>query len=55
MDNGGDNMKLHGAERDVKAITLGSLIVIIKEHDIKFDIYEIKIREIIPPLQNCKH
>ncbi len=44
LDNGGDNIKLHGAEKDVRAITLGSPIVIIKEHDFKYDIYEIKIR-----------
>jgi len=47
--NWGDNMKLCGAETDGQAITWGSPIVIIKANDFKFDIYDIKIREIVPP------
>ena len=51
IDNGtwGDNMKLCDAETDGQAITWGSPIVIIKANDFKFDIYDIKIREIVPP------
>src|SRR5215217_6111942 len=45
----GDNMKVCGAEKDGQAITWGSPIVIIKANDFKFDIYDVEIREIIPP------
>jgi hypothetical protein len=47
--NWGDNMKLCDAEKDGQAITWGSPIVIIKANDFKFDIYDIEIREIVPP------
>jgi hypothetical protein len=51
IDNGdwGDNMKVCGAKRDGQAITWGSPTVIIKANDFKFDIYDLEIREIIPP------
>lgn len=51
IDNGnwGDAMKVCGAETDGQAITWGSPIVIIKANDFKFDIYDIEIREIVPP------
>jgi hypothetical protein len=51
IDNGqwGDNMKLCGAETDGQAITWGSPIVILKANDFKFDIYDLEIREIVPP------
>jgi hypothetical protein len=51
IDNGnwGDAMKLCGAETDGQAITWGSPIVIVKANDFKFDIYDIEIREIVPP------
>jgi hypothetical protein len=51
IDNGdwGDAMKECGAETNGQAITWGSPIVIIKANDFKFDIYDIEIREIIPP------
>ena len=42
-------MKLCDAEKDGQAITWGSPIVIIKANDFKFDIYDIEIREIVPP------
>ena len=45
----GDNMKLCGAEKDGQAITWGSPTVIIKANDFKFDIYDIEVREIVPP------
>ena len=48
--NWGDNMKLCDAEKDGQAITWGSPIVIIKANDFKFDIYDIEIREIVPPI-----
>lgn len=48
----GDNMKKCGAETDTQAITWGSPEVIIKSNDFKFDIYDIEVREIIPPNQN---
>src|SRR5215203_316587 len=50
LGNWGDNMKVCGAEKDSQAITWGSPIVIIKANDFKFDIYDVEIREIIPPL-----
>jgi hypothetical protein len=51
IDNGdwGDAMKECGAETDGQAITWGSPIVILKANDFKFDIYDVEIREIIPP------
>ncbi|MDX1372018.1 MAG: hypothetical protein R3321_06085 [Nitrososphaeraceae archaeon] len=51
IDNGdwGDNMKKCGAKTDGQAITWGSPIVILKANDFKFDIYDIEIREIVPP------
>ena len=55
LGNWGDNMKLCGAKKDGQAITWGSPIVIIKANDFKFDIYDIEIREIIPPLSHYKH
>jgi len=48
----GDNMKKCGAETDTQAITWGSPEVIIKTNDFKFDIHDIEVREIIPPIQN---
>jgi hypothetical protein len=38
-----------GAETNGQAITWGSPIVIIKANDFKFDIYDLEIREIVPP------
>ncbi len=55
LGNWGDNMKLCGAKKDGQAITWGSPIVIIKANDFKFDIYDIEIREISPPLSYNKH
>ena len=51
IDNGdwGDAMTVCGAETDTQAITWGSPIVILKANDFKFDIYDVEIREIIPP------
>jgi len=51
IDNGnwGDAMKECGAETNGEAITWGSPIVILKANDFKFDIYDIEIREILPP------
>ena len=51
IDNGnwGDAMKECDAETIGQAIEWGSPIVILKANDFKFDIYEIEIREIIPP------
>jgi hypothetical protein len=51
IDNGnwGDAMKECGAETNGQAITWGSPIVILKANDFKFDIYDVEIREIIPP------
>ncbi len=51
IDNGnwGDAMKKCGAETNGQAITWGSPIVILKANDFKFDIYDVEIREIIPP------
>jgi hypothetical protein len=51
IDNGnwGDNMKLCGAETNGQAITWGSPTVIIKANDFKFDIYDIEVKEIVPP------
>ncbi|MGZ5499772.1 MAG: hypothetical protein ACXWEW_01305 [Nitrososphaeraceae archaeon] len=51
LGNWGDNMKACGAETDGQAITWGSPIVILKANDFKFDIYDIEVREIIPPLK----
>jgi hypothetical protein len=52
IDNGnwGDAMKICGAKTNGQAITWGSPIVIIKANDFKFDIYDVEIREIIPPI-----
>ena len=50
LGNWGDNMKLCGAEKEGQAITWGSPIVILKANDFKFDIYDLEIREIVPPL-----
>ena len=50
--NWGDNMKVCGAEKDGQAITWDSSMIIIKANDFKFDIYDVKIREIIPLLYN---
>jgi hypothetical protein len=51
IDNGnwGDAMKVCGAKTNGQAITWGSPIVILKANDFKFDIYDVEIREIIPP------
>ena len=51
IDNGnwGDAMKECGAKTNGQAITWGSPIVILKANDFKFDIYDVEIREIIPP------
>jgi len=49
LGNWGDNMKLCGAEKEGQAITWGSPIVILKANDFKFDIYDLEIREIVPP------
>jgi len=51
IDNGdwGDNMRKCGAKTDTQAITWGSPEVIIKTNDFKFDIYDIEVREIVPP------
>ena len=42
-------MKLCGAKTNGQAITWGSPTVIIKANDFKLDIYDIEIREIVPP------
>ena len=51
IDNGnwGDAMTECDAKTDGQAITWGSPIVIIKANDFKFNIYDVEIREIIPP------
>ena len=49
LGNWGDNMKLCGAEKEGQAITWGSPIVILKANDFRFDIYDLEIREIVPP------
>ncbi|MDR4511081.1 MAG: hypothetical protein MRJ93_05180 [Nitrososphaeraceae archaeon] len=51
IDNGdwGENMKVCGAELDGEAITWGSPMVILKADDFKFYIYDVQVREIIPP------
>jgi hypothetical protein len=56
IDNGnwGDAMKECGAETNGQAITWGSPIVILKANDFKFDIYDVEIREIIPPSYSSK-
>jgi hypothetical protein len=57
IDNGnwGDAMTECGAKTDGQAITWGSPIVIIKANDFKFDIYDIEIREIIPPSYSSRY
>ncbi|MFB5600744.1 MAG: hypothetical protein ACE5SW_11030, partial [Nitrososphaeraceae archaeon] len=52
IDNGnwGDSMTVCGAETDGQAITWGSPMVIVKANDFKFNIYDIEVREIIPPI-----
>jgi hypothetical protein len=52
IDNGdwGDAMTECGANTDGQAITWGSPIVILKANDFLFDIYDIEVREIIPPI-----
>jgi hypothetical protein len=54
IDNGdwGDAMKECGAETNGQAITWGAPIVILKANDFKFDIYDMEIREIIPPTRS---
>ncbi|HEY9485914.1 MAG TPA: hypothetical protein VIQ04_04670 [Nitrososphaeraceae archaeon] len=54
LGNWGDNMRLCGAEKEGQAITWGSPIVILKANDFKFDIYDLEIREIVPPLSMYK-
>ena len=51
IDNGnwGDSMKTCGAKTDGQAITWGSPMVIIKANDFKFNIYDVEVREIVPP------
>lgn len=51
IDNGdwGENMKVCGAELNGEAITWGSPMVILKADDFKFDIYDVQVREIVPP------
>jgi hypothetical protein len=51
IDNGnwGDSMKTCGAETNGQAITWGSPMVLIKANDFKFDIYDVEVREIVPP------
>jgi hypothetical protein len=52
IDNGdwGDAMTECDAKKDGQAITWGSPIVILKANDFLFDIYNIEVREIIPPI-----
>ena len=54
IDNGnwGDAMTECGAKTNGQAITWGSPIVILKANDFLFDIYDMEIREIIPPLSS---
>ena len=47
----GDKMKVCGAKRDGEAITWGSPMIIIKANDFKFDIYDVEVREISPPIK----
>jgi hypothetical protein len=47
--NWGNNMKVCGAEKDGQAITWGSPTIILKANDFKFDLYDVEVREIIPP------
>ena len=56
IDNGdwGDAMTECDAKTDGQAITWGSPIVILKANDFLFDIYDIEIREIIPPSYSSK-
>ena len=42
-------MKICGAETDGQAIICASPMIIIKANNFKFDIYDVEIREIIPP------
>ena len=51
IDNGnwGDSMKTCGAKTDGQAITWGSPMVLIKTNDFQFDIYNVEVREIVPP------
>ena len=51
IDNGnwGNDMTECDAKTEGQAITWGSPLVIIKANDFKFDIYDIEVREIIPP------
>jgi len=54
IDHGswGDSMTECGADTDGTSITWGSPLVIIKTNDFKFDIYDIEVREIVPPISN---
>ena len=46
-------MKVRYAEKDGQAITWGSPLIIIKaKNDFKFDLYDVEVREIIPPISN---
>jgi hypothetical protein len=45
----GDSMKICGANIEGQAITWGSPMIIIKANDFKFDLYDVEIKEIIPP------
>ena len=47
--NWGNNMKVCDAYTNGQAITWGSPMIIIKSNDFKFDLYDIEVREIIPP------
>jgi hypothetical protein len=51
IDNGdwGDSMKECSAETESQAITWGSPVIIIKTNDFKYDLYDVEVREIIPP------
>jgi hypothetical protein len=52
IDNGdwGDSMKECSAETESQAITWGSPVIIIKTNDFKYDLYDVEVREIIPPI-----
>ena len=43
-------MKVCGTNTNGQAITWGSLTIIIKANDFKFDLYDVEVREIIPPI-----
>ena len=45
-------MKVCGAKKDDQAITWDSPLIIIKANDFKFDLYDVVVREIIPPISN---